>query len=318
MWADAVFEGGGVRGVGLVGALCVAEEKGFRWKRVAGTSAGAIIAALLAAGYSGVEIYELLCKKNFSDFLNKTFLHHIPYVGPSLRVWLKKGLYSGDPLERWVEQLLAARGIRTFGDLQDRMVLHIIVSDITLANLLVLPDDLSGYGLDPKSFSVARAVRMSCSIPYFFEPVKLLHNPSGKISYIVDGGILSNFPVWIFDEEKPKWPAFGFKLLPDTDVARHEIRGPISMFRALFETMMDAHDKRAVRHQDQLRTIQVPIKGVRMTDFDLDDAKQEEMFNSGVHAAQAFFHTWSFEKYLEATGKKSDNVQISIRKSKIE
>ena len=50
--ADAVFEGGGVKGIGLVGAVAFAEEKGYRWVNLAGTSAGAIVAALLAAGYN--------------------------------------------------------------------------------------------------------------------------------------------------------------------------------------------------------------------------------------------------------------------------
>ena len=53
--ADAVFEGGGVKGIALVGAVAVAEEKGYRWANLAGTSAGAIVASLLAAGYTGAE-----------------------------------------------------------------------------------------------------------------------------------------------------------------------------------------------------------------------------------------------------------------------
>ena len=48
---DAVFEGGGVKGIGLVGAVAVTEEKGYQFENLAGTSAGAIVAALIAAGY---------------------------------------------------------------------------------------------------------------------------------------------------------------------------------------------------------------------------------------------------------------------------
>ena len=56
LMADAVFEGGGVKGIGLVGAVAVAEERGYQWVNIAGTSAGAIVAALLAVGYSVAEI----------------------------------------------------------------------------------------------------------------------------------------------------------------------------------------------------------------------------------------------------------------------
>ena len=58
--ADAVFEGGGVKGIGLVGAVAVAEEKGYQWVNVVGTSAGAIVAALVAADYSAVEQKEVM------------------------------------------------------------------------------------------------------------------------------------------------------------------------------------------------------------------------------------------------------------------
>lgn len=66
--ADAVFEGGGVKGIGLVGALSVAEEKGYRWQNVAGTSAGAIVAGLVAAGYSAAELQEIMAELDYRKF----------------------------------------------------------------------------------------------------------------------------------------------------------------------------------------------------------------------------------------------------------
>jgi predicted acylesterase/phospholipase RssA len=58
--ADAVFEGGGVKGIALAGAIVVAESLGVQWQRVAGTSAGAITACLLAAGYTGEELIPIM------------------------------------------------------------------------------------------------------------------------------------------------------------------------------------------------------------------------------------------------------------------
>ena len=63
--------------------------------------------------------------------------------------------------------------------------------------MMVLPDDLEKYGVSPDSFPVARALRMSCGIPFFFEPVRLKIGSGDTI--VVDGGVLSNFPMWIFD-----------------------------------------------------------------------------------------------------------------------
>ncbi|PJI08961.1 MULTISPECIES: patatin-like phospholipase family protein [Clostridium] len=62
---------------------------------------------------------------------------------------------------------------------------------------MILPDDLRKYNIDPMEFSIAKAVRMSCSIPLYFTPY-ILKNTS-PYSFIVDGGLLSNFPIWIFD-----------------------------------------------------------------------------------------------------------------------
>ncbi|MBH8596773.1 patatin-like phospholipase family protein [Thermoactinomyces sp. CICC 10523] len=312
VWADAVFEGGGVKGIGLVGALSVAEDHGYRWKKVAGTSAGAMIATLSAAGYTAKELYEILLQKDFSEFLIRTWYGRIPYLGPALSLLIKKGFYSGDALEKWVEKLLLQKGIATFDDFGEEVPVHLIASDITRGRLLVLPHDLTEYGYDPGAFSVARVVRMSCSIPYFFDPVKLLHKPSGKPCYIVDGAVLSNFPVWIFDRENPRWPTLGFRLFSPDEKAFHEIEGPFSMFISIFLTMMDAHDNRYIKEHDGVRTIQVPTLGIKLTDFSLSAEKKRELFQAGARAAESFFSTWDYRKHLADRAKKQ-GISYNLR-----
>lgn len=311
MWADAVFEGGGVKGIGLVGALCVAEQRGYKWKNVAGTSAGSIIAALVAAGYTGDELHKILQKQNFSDFISRSWYNWIPFIGPAMRLWIKQGMYSGNQLEKWLDKLLQAKGIRTFADFKTGIELNIIASDITRGQLLVLPRDLALYGIDPSNMSVARVVRMSCSIPFFFEPVKITHKPSNTTCYIVDGGVLSNFPVWLFDQDNPRWPTFGFRLTGDITYKR-EIHGPLSMLLSIFYTMMDAHDNRSIREHEKVRTIIVPSLDVKMTDFSVSPQKKEELFRSGVRAAEAFFDQFKFANYLAARGIK-EQPQVAIQ-----
>lgn len=316
MWADAVFEGGGVKGIGLVGALTVAEKKGYKWKNVAGTSAGSIIAALTAAGYTGEELYKILLELDFMSFLPKTIYNRVPFVGPAFRLWIKKGIHSGDALQRWLELRLAEKGVRTFQDLKSGIGLKIIASDLTQKMLMILPDDLPSYGHDPGTFSIAQAVRMSCSIPFFFDPVMLYHAPSGKYSCIVDGGVLSNFPVWIFDADQPRWPTFGFNLisLEEQKNPIADISGPLSMFLSMFYTMMDAHDNRYIRSKDQVRTISVPTLDVKITDFGLSEEKKQSLYQSGIKAAEEFFQGWTFDLYLQARGK-SRSTQINLGKN---
>ncbi|SMO39494.1 patatin-like phospholipase family protein [Melghirimyces algeriensis] len=307
--ADAVVEGGGIKVFGLVGALSVAEEKGYHWKRLAGTSAGSIVASLLAAGYRSRELYDMLEDFDFTQFTPTRWYHQIPYTGSGIRFLIKKGFYSGKPLEYWMEEWLGQKGVYTFADLKEKE-LSIIASDISRGNLLVLPKDLDEYGISKNRFPIARAVRMSCSIPFFFDPVRMRHKPSQKSSYVVDGGVLSNFPVWLFDQKYPRWPTFGFRFVSDTKESR-QIEGPFSMLWAMFLTMMDAHDNRHIKEQDRVRTIQVPTLGVKITDFDLSREKRKELFQAGVEAAQSFFEDWTFKQYLSSRGG-GGNVNIKV------
>src|SRR4051812_30800047 len=95
-FVDAVFEGGGVKGIGLIGALTVVEEEGYKWGNLAGTSAGAIVASLVAAGYNAAELKTLISGLDYHEFKQATALDHIPLLGPVLNLFIKRGIYSGD------------------------------------------------------------------------------------------------------------------------------------------------------------------------------------------------------------------------------
>ncbi|MDP3878770.1 MAG: patatin-like phospholipase family protein [Dehalococcoidales bacterium] len=306
--ADAVFEGGGVKGIGLVGAIAVAEERGIAWQNVAGTSAGAIVATLIAAGYNAGEMKEILTDLDYDNFKDQSIIDRIPRVGPLISIIFEKGLYEGKFFQKWMGDLLKAKNITTFGDLlipgekadKYRFKLRVIASDITEGNMLVLPQDIANYGVRPEDLNVAFAVRMSMSIPLFYEPVKLQNMKTGHTSYIVDGGVLSNFPVWLFDSvgSPPEWPTFGFKLVePEEGTPRH-IGGPISLLAALFSTMMEAHDARYIKDQDFVRTIAIPTLGVNTTEFDISRERSDALFQSGRQAADEFFSTWDPQQYI--------------------
>lgn len=306
---DAVFEGGGVKGIAFVGAVTVTEAKGYVFENVAGTSAGAIVASLIAAGYKASELKEIMNDLDYTRFKDKAGLDKVPLVGSGLSLLFEKGIYEGRYFEDWLRKLLAAKNIHTFSDLiinsedknpKYRYKLRVIASDISRGTLLKLPQDIASYGIDPDKLDVARAVRMSMSIPFFFEPV-ILQNAAGESSYIVDGGILSNFPVWLFDDgsTNPPWPTLGYRLLDHTvEGEPHGINGPISLLKALFSTMMKAHDARHIEEQDFKRTIAIPTLGVSGTDFDLSRQKRDQLYQSGISAANKFFEEkWDFEDY---------------------
>ena len=307
---DAVFEGGGVKGIGLVGAVVATEEQGYQFVNVAGTSAGAIVASLVAAGYSGPEMRQILQELDYNRFKDPGWEDRIPIAGPIYSVLTEKGIYEGDFLEDLLRDLLADKGVHTFGDLvmdefkdnpRYRFKLQVVAADVNRGQMLVLPRDIEQYGAMPDKLNVARAVRMSMSIPFFFRPVLLQDVSTGKTSFIVDGGVLSNYPVHLFDDGSadPPWPTIGYKLVDPQEGKPRDIRSALSMLTALFATMMEAHDARYIRDHNFVRTVPVPTMGVGTTEFDLSPEKSEALYQAGHKAAVEFFERWDFDEYKQ-------------------
>jgi NTE family protein len=281
-----VFEGGGVRGIGLIGAAGVFLEKGYRFNRVAGNSAGSIVASLIASGYSANELRQIMMALDYSRFADKDWKDKLPF-GMAYSLFAEKGIYEGKYLRDFIKEKLekAPYPIRTFRDVKEKdgsYRLQMIAADISRAKLLVLPQDIADYGIDPDDLEVADAVRMSVSIPYFFEPVCLRHN-DGTDCYIVDGGIVCNFPVWIYDDDiEAGNPPVGFCLVDDGET--RPIHGVVSMFAAILETMLEARDKRYIA-DEKLTTVQIPTLGIQTCDFHLSRDRQEALYLAGRKAA---------------------------------
>ncbi|MCA1063357.1 patatin-like phospholipase family protein [Rossellomorea aquimaris] len=289
---DGVFSGGGIKGLALIGAYQAIEEKGYKLKRLAGTSAGAVIAAFIAAGYSSGELVKTMEDIDFHKMLDSNAIISLPIL-KWFRVYYRLGLYKGAAFESWLEGRLKARGIYTFADLPPNS-LRVIASDLSNGRLLVLPDDLDKYGVAKETFPVARAIRMSASLPYFFEPVKL-RSLEGT-SYLVDGGVLSNFPMWLFDRENVKKvrPVIGVKLSHDlVGKPKKKIKNAIDMYEALFTTMKDAHDSRYISRKLEKNIIFIPTEGVLTTDFELSSERKTELIQYGKSKAEAFLQKWT-------------------------
>jgi NTE family protein len=323
--ADAVFEGGGVKGIGLVGAYSVFEGREYEFVNLAGTSAGAIVAGLLAVGYSAEELKRVMQALDYRKFKDEGFLDRLGVLGKGLSIGFEYGIYEGKYFETWFEGLLQAKGITTFGPLRNAGAercpyrLQVVASDVSAQRLLVLPQDLKSFGYDPNSFSIARAVRMSMSIPVFFEPAKL-QDSSGGTHYVVDGGVLSNYPIWLLDDgTKPlARPVFGFKLVEpgEREASRGEpaaIRSVKDYLGALAGTMMNAHDNFHISRTrgEWQRTVGIKTvvdeggkpRYIKATDFDLTADQGEKLFQNGVAAATEFLDQWNFSGWKSAYRK---------------
>ena len=321
--ADLVLEGGGVKGIALVGALSALEDAGYSFPRIAGTSAGGIVGALVAAGRSAAELRTILEQTDYRRFADESWLDRMP-GGKVVSLLTEGGMYEGEYLRTWLHDLLAPDA-QTFGNLalpedprgsllpHQRYRLVVNVSDVSLGRLVRFPWDYERlYGLDARHQCVADAVRASMSIPFFFEPASLVHGrpgPNGRDgarSVLVDGGMLSNFPVDVFDTpagRTPRWPTFGIKLSSRPGAIGstfpHDLDGPAELARAMLATLTSFHDAMHVDDPSvQARTIFVDTLGVRSTDFDLDASTRDALYDSGRSAAQEFLSTWDFSQYV--------------------
>ena len=308
MEIDGVFSGGGMKGLALIGACKVFEAEGYSFKQTVGTSAGAIVAAMIAAGYTANEMEEIMQKQDFSELLDrrKTLLP-LPFM-KWLQLYWRMGLYQGIQLENWFSDILAEKGVYTFSDVPQGS-LKIIVSDLTNGKLVILPDDLADYGLRPDFFPVARALRMSTSIPFFFEPVTL-HSIDGN-AVTVDGGVLSNFPLWVVNNPSSsiKRPVVGFKLSHNSnDQKKKTIKNSLSLYEALFATMKDAHDEKHISKQLAKDILFIPTDGVSSVQFDLSEAQKDELVTSGEVSAREFLQHPSFFK--SAMGNRLKHVDF--------
>lgn len=323
--ADLVLSGGGVKGIGLVGAVVALMGAGYIAQRVSGTSAGSIVGAVVAAASMGdqlssEEVKELALQLDYHKFTDPGTVERLPALGPSLAVLRGTGIYKGDYAHDWVRSQLKNLGVHTFGDLAirddslpaaQRYKLVVTVADVTTGQLVRLPWDYRRvYGLDPDEQLVADAVRASMSIPFFFRPVTLTGS-TGLTSTLVDGGILSNFPIDSLDRtdgRKPRWPSFGVTVLPNLPEGNDKVipalspirwLGPPHLLESVITTVLVGRDQ-AYLNQPWVnaRTIRVDSTDVGFLDFDISDNEIEALYVKGYAAAEKFLSTWDWDAYL--------------------
>lgn len=296
MKVNAVFQGGGVKGIGFVGAIYRMEREGVEWAQLAGTSAGAIIASLLAVGYSGAELKKIMTEVNYSKLLCRDAFQSVPILGKGLGVILERGYHKTDYIEKWLTNLYKAKGKTKFKDLcvNNKSRLKIIASDVTRKKMIMFPDGLVDYGIDPSEFEIAKAVGMSICIPIFFSPKVLEYRNDS--SYVVDGGIYSNFPIWVFDkEDTDKLPTFGFKFDNDKNKLKSKYN-PFVYYMDLFESIIDTVDEEYIENKNSIKILTIPALEVKSTNFNITSSETQKLYLSGYNTANNFLNSMEYKK----------------------
>ena len=290
-FTNLVFEGGGVKGVAYGGALEVLDQ---RWmlgqiQSVAGTSAGAITATMVALGYSALYIKDKMLNLDFKSFKDGSFF------GDLERFRTQFGWYKGEVflefMQREVEGALGSKDA-TFTDLNNKRLeegdkfkdLYVIGT-----NLSERTDRVFSYAATP-DIAIADAVRISMSYPLFFASRKL----DGDV--YVDGGVLRNYPLGLFDEQtqdetkpgvylrNPNPNTLGLHL--DKNVLETRAITDLEQYAGnLFEAILTVQDVALMDNADDVkRTVFINTLGIQATDFDITEQQKEDLVKKGHEA----------------------------------
>lgn len=222
---NLVFEGAGIRGIAYSGAIKILEEKKLlqNVERVGGTSAGAITALLLSLGYNANEISELINSTSFKKFNDGKFL----LFGGIHRLKKYYGWYRGKRFENWLDKVIQVKTGNSeisFKELHEKGYkdLFITGTSINMQRLFVFSEETF------PQMKIKDAVRISMSIPIYFEAIfmnnagNVIKHPKNKLGLhvMVDGGILANYPIRLFDSTK-----YFINTTPNMPVINHQTLG---------------------------------------------------------------------------------------------
>ena len=295
---NLVLDGGGVRGIALIGAIEELERRGFRPHRLLGSSAGAIVAALYAAGYRTSELVDLLAAAPIDEALDVSVRSPRAAVRRGTRLVTRRGLRSGARVEDWLRETLAARGVSTFADLaisgntdaRLRYAAHVVVSDLTAARPRILPAEAAELGTRPERFDVTTALRASIAIPFVLAPVDIVDERHDDPHVLVDGGLLNPFPIGYFDHDPAQVETIGIDLHGD-ELDRRRGRwlpAPTTLPGVairMMSSLAGARDWQRNGPDAEHRVIRVPLGHVDPIDT---DAETDELLEIGRAAAATF------------------------------
>jgi len=298
-YENLVLEGGGIKGLAYCGALIALEKKNIleKIKRFAGSSAGAITATLIAIGYNTDEISNITKNTDFKSFLDdKTGLIRDLY-----NFFTKYGICQGDTFSNLMKALIKNKTGNekyTFNNLYTDTGKELVITGTNLTNMTTIYYSREKY----PDMAIYKAVRISMSIPFLFVPI--LHDNK----YMVDGGVIDNYPIHVFDGEYPGDPnslmkltepnlkTIGLKLMTPNETTNYELDDTVNNIdsikkfaMSLANTLMLSNEQKYINPINWKRTIPIKVPNYPLTKFNLDKNEEENLINMGIEAVEKYF-----------------------------
>ncbi|MBS1774449.1 MAG: patatin-like phospholipase family protein [Bacteroidetes bacterium] len=304
-YQNLVFEGGGIRGIAYAGTLSILEQEHItdNIKRTAGTSVGAIVATLVAVGYTASELKDILYNLKIQQFNDGEYV----FIGGIHRVNKYYGWYKGDKIEQWVGKLIAQKTRNehlTFEQLHQLTITNKSLKDvyITSTNLSKQCKTVFSYENYP-AMEIQTAVRASLSIPLYYKALfldslgaKAKKKSHGGYDIYVDGGIVANYPISIFDNDTSYGSTLGLKLERPEQVEGNKPGqlAPYRIFRfanyigALYNIIIEHLNRDTNSATEQGRTIYISTGNIAPKVKRISNADKDLLYSNGISAAKSF------------------------------
>ncbi len=312
-WKNLVFEGGGIKAIAYTGALKILELKGItnNIERVAGSSAGSLIALMMALKYSSDEILDVLLNTDFSRIGESDF-----FVEDWHRLVTSYGLYESTYLQKIIEGIIEKKTGKkdiTFIELRKSYLdLYILVT-----NLEKKQSEALSAKKNP-NLSVCQSLLASMAVPFYFVPQKINN------SIYVDGGMLRGYPIDLFDnrdfidseycqidyyEKVNKECSLDYVYNKETIglrldslleinhykkniVPSFKINSFVDYTKTLLKVLLNHDENRHLHSHDGQRSIYIDTLDVSTLDFSLDQEKISKLIRSGEISAGRYLSWW--------------------------
>lgn len=306
---NLVFEGAGIRGIAYAGAIKELEAQNLipQIKKVGGTSAGAITALLIALNYNAAEIEAIIGSTNFKRFNDGRFF----FAGGINRLNKYFGWYRGNRLESWLEKIIEAKTGNaniTFIQLKNKGFKDLYVTGTNLNQQKLVVFSHQSY----PNCKVKDAVRVSVSIPLYFEPLytdtsgNIIKRPKSKsnVNILLDGGFIANYPIRLFDdaasETKFNKHTIGFRIDSETQINYDSLQkglAPIAINNlqqyvgAFYNIVIESLNRQTLTADDWKRTVSISDGNIGPRIRKLKKEEIRELVENGRKATQSYLAT---------------------------
>ncbi|MDB5120326.1 MAG: patatin [Sphingobacteriales bacterium] len=311
-YENLVFEGAGVRGIAYSGVIHQFEKEGIIKDilKVGGTSAGAITALMVSLGYSSDEIFKIISSTKFQKFNDGEFF----FVGGLSRMKNRFGWYKGGEFTKWLEEIIKVKTGNseiTFKELRVKGFKDLYVTGTCLNKQRLFVFSAESY----PEMKIKDAVRISMSIPLYFEAgfidstgkVYKKQNANADLDIVVDGGIIGNFPIFMFDQvvkdtsnnsvRIPNYKTIGIRIDTDSQIKNDSlskelvslpIKNISDYMTAFYILTLENLNRNTLIAEDWERTVSVSSVGIAPRIKKLSIAQKEALINSGEKYTAAF------------------------------